>query len=193
VDRVGPRVVERGEDLAGEAIVTDRLHRPLHPALVARVAHARRVDVKPPGLRVLEKRQRDPRGERIGLRDDRRRVIWNQDLEDPAEEVPRGFARFDGARGRLLEGRIDEAVARSHGREDPRAEPALVPDQRQPANPARIELELLAGCAVGNWDGRRRAAESQLEDGEAIERRIRQIDALADQQLANLREPEAVP
>ena len=52
VHRVGPRVVERREDLAGKAVVADRLHRPLDAAFVAGMADAGGIDVKPAGLRV---------------------------------------------------------------------------------------------------------------------------------------------
>jgi hypothetical protein len=46
----------------------------------------------------------------------------------------------------FLEGRRDRAVARAHRREDPRAKPALLAlREREPANPACIELQLVAG------------------------------------------------
>jgi hypothetical protein len=104
----------------------------------------------------------------------------------------RGFTRFDGPRRRFLKGRIDEAVPRPHGRENPRAEAPLVPDERKPANPPGIELDFFAWLAVGDRHRRGRASKPELDDGESIERRIRQRDALAPQQLPNLRQPETV-
>ena len=62
-------------------------------------------------LRVLEEGRRDARREGIGVDDDGLGVIGNEDAEDATEKRPRRFARLDRARGRLLEGRIDEAVA----------------------------------------------------------------------------------
>ena len=117
------RVVERRQHFAGEAVVADAGHGALDAPFVAGMPHARRIDVKVPRLRVLEKRRRDARRERIGGDDDRLRVIRNQDPEDAAEKLPGGFTRLDGARRRFLEGGIDEAVARAHRREDPRAKP----------------------------------------------------------------------
>src|SRR5207244_8096761 len=58
---VGARVVERCQQLAGEAVVTDRRHRPLDAAFVARPPPTRRINVKPTRLRVLEKRRGDAR------------------------------------------------------------------------------------------------------------------------------------
>ena len=71
---------------------------------------ARGVDMKIPSLRVLEKRRRDPRRERIRIDDDRLGVIRNQDVEEAVEEFPRGFARLNRARGRFLEGGIHETI-----------------------------------------------------------------------------------
>ena len=57
--RAHVRVVEREEDFAREAVVADAGHGALDAPLVPRGAHARRIDVKVPRLRVLEKRRRD--------------------------------------------------------------------------------------------------------------------------------------
>src|SRR5688572_24603304 len=64
-------------------------------------------------------------------------VIRDDDLENPAKEIPRGLARFDRPRGRLLEGRIDEAVPRAHRGKDPRAKPSFLPcgSVSQPTQP----------------------------------------------------------
>ena len=67
-----------------------------------------------------------------------------------------------------------------------------MPDQRQPADPAGIELQLLAGLAVGDGIVGAVWPNSQLDDGKPMQRGIRQVDALAGQQLANLRQPQAV-
>jgi hypothetical protein len=67
VDGVRARVVQRGEDFAGEAIIADRRHGPFDPPFVARMADARGIDVKVARLRILEKRGRDAGPERVGL------------------------------------------------------------------------------------------------------------------------------
>ena len=118
------RIVEREEHFAREAVVADAGYGALDAPLVPRGAHARRIDMKVPRLRILEKRGRDPRRQRVRADDDRLRVIGNEDGEDAAEEGPRRFARLDRARGRLLEGGIHEAMARADRREDPRAKPS---------------------------------------------------------------------
>ena len=93
------------EHFAGEAVVADAGDGALDAPLVAGRAHAGRVDMKVPRLRVLEKRRRDPRRQRVGADDDRLRVVRDDDREDPTEEGPGGLARLDRARRRLLEGR----------------------------------------------------------------------------------------
>src|SRR5262249_9445060 len=90
-----PRVRWGAEDFARKAIVTHGRHRTLDAAFVARMADARGIDMEPAGLRVFEKRRRQARRQRVGLRDDRRGVIRNEDLENPPEKLPRGFAGFD--------------------------------------------------------------------------------------------------
>jgi len=111
VPRVGARVVEGGQHFTGEAVVPDTGNGPFDPAFVTRMPDARRVDVKVPRLRVLEKRRGDARGERIGGDDEGLGVIRNEDFENATKEFPRRFTRLDGARRRFFEGGIDEAVA----------------------------------------------------------------------------------
>ena len=133
------------------------------------------------------------RRQRVGVDDDRLRVVGNDDREDATEEGPRRLARLDRARGRLLEGRIHEAMARADRREDPRAKPTpAARRQREPADPARIELQFLAGRAVEHRDRGRRLAKLQLAHREAIERRVGDRDALPREQLPNLRQPQPV-
>src|SRR5262249_40238867 len=145
------------------------------------------------GLRVFKKRGRDARRERIGLADDRFGVVGDNDSEDAAEKLPGRFTRFNGASRRLLEGGINEAVPRAHRREDPRAKPALrALRQREPADPARIELQLVPRLAVEHGNGRGRLPKLQLKDREAVERRIGDLNALPGEQLANLGEADAV-
>jgi hypothetical protein len=115
------RVVDRAKSLAPEAVVAHRWHGPLDPRLVLRVAHAGGVDHEAARLRVLEETVGDPRRDRIGLRDDRLGVVGDHHAEHAPEEFPGSVARLDRRRGRLLEHRVDEAVARADRGEDPRA------------------------------------------------------------------------
>ncbi|MCA1563386.1 MAG: hypothetical protein LC804_25085 [Acidobacteria bacterium] len=155
--------------------------------------HAGRVDVKVARLRVLEKRGRDARREWIRVDDDRLGVVRDEDFENPAKEIPRGLARLDRPRGRLLESGIDEAMPRADRREDPRAKPPTLPlGQREPADPARIDLQLLARLPIEHRDRRRGLAKLQLEDRETVQRGIGDLDAVPDEQLPNLGEPDAV-
>ena len=98
------------------------------------------------------------------------------------------------ARGRrLLERGIDKAMARADRRKDPGAE--ALPAQQgggQPADPAGIDLQLLPGLAIGDGNRRGGLAKVQLDHGEAMERRIRNVDALPDEQLPNLGQPQPV-
>src|SRR6185295_7748493 len=136
--------------------------------------------------------RRDARGERIRRGDDGAGVIRNQDLEDAADEGPRRLAGFYGARRRLLERRIDKPIPRADGGEDPRPKSPLLARERQPPDPARIDLQLLARGAVDDRDRRGRATEIELDDGEAMERGVRDRHALAREQLANLRQANAL-
>ena len=187
------RLDEGRQDFAGKAVVADAGHGAFDASFIAGMPHAGGIDVEVARLRVFEKGGRDARRERVGCDDDRLRVIRNEDLEDAAKKLPRRFARFDGAGRRFLEGGIDEAVARAHRREDPGAKPpAFALGQGEPADPARIDLHFLARLAIQHRDRRRGLAKLQLEDREPMQRRIRDLDAVAHEQLPDLREPHAV-
>ena len=195
VPRVGARVLDRGEHFARKAVIADARYGALHAGLVSRGAHAGRIDVKLPRLRVLAKCRRDAGAERIGIENDGLRVIGDQDGEDPAKERPRGFARLDRAGGGFLERRVHEAMPRAHGGEDPRAKPTTLPRdlrEREPPHPGGVDLQLLPRRPIEDRDRRRRAAKVQLQDGEPMERRVRNDDGLPRQEFANLREAQSV-
>ena len=79
VRRMGACVVDRREHFAREAVVPDSRYGAFDAGLIPRMSDARRVDMKMSSLRVLEKRRRDPRRERIRIDDDRLGVIRNED------------------------------------------------------------------------------------------------------------------
>jgi hypothetical protein len=84
-------------------------------------------------------------------------------------------------------------VPRAHRCEDPRAKPTLLAlRQREPADPTRIELELVARLPVEHRDRRRGSSKLQLEDREAVQRGIRDLDPLPEEEFANLGEAQAV-
>ena len=78
----------RAQPLAAEAVVAHRLHRPPDPAFVLRTAHPRRVDVESACLRVLEKRRRYLRVQRVGDDDDRLGVVGPQRVDTAARASP---------------------------------------------------------------------------------------------------------
>ena len=188
-----PRLVERREPLAGEAVVADVRHRALHAGLVRGAPHAGGIDDEAPRLRVLEEGDHDAGLERIGRGDERARVIRNHDAKHAAVEAPGRLARLDRARRRLPEARIDEAVAGHARREDPRAEApapsALIGLERR--HPPRVEVDLLARCAVGYRDRRRAAAEAEHRGRKAVQRRRRDQHALPGEQPADFGEPQS--
>jgi TorA maturation chaperone TorD len=60
---------------------------------------------------------------------------------------------------------MDDAVPRADRREDPRAKAMFLSlREREPADPAGIELELLSGLAIEHRDRRRRFPKLQLEE-----------------------------
>ena len=187
-------VLQRRQDLAGEAIISNARDRAFHASFVPRMFHAGGIDFQIPGLRVLEKRGRDARRQRVRLQDDRFGVVGDQDMESPAVELPSGFARVNRAGGRFFKRGIDEAIPRADRCEDPGAKPTSLPvvDQREcePAHPAGIHLKFLTRLTVKDGDCRRRPPKLQLEHREPVERGIRDAHALAREQLANLREPD---
>jgi hypothetical protein len=67
-------------------------HLALDPRLVLRVADPGGIDEEPPVLCVLEERVVDPRLGGLGLGDDRRQVVGDEDREDAPEERPGGPA-----------------------------------------------------------------------------------------------------
>src|SRR5207247_909699 len=104
-----------------------------------------------------------------------------EDSEDAAKERPGGFARLDRARRRFFERRVHKPMPRAHGGEDPRAKAAALAGdlrQREPADPARVDLQLLPQLTVDDRDRGGRPPKLELEDGKPVERRIRDHDAL---------------
>src|ERR1700730_2290387 len=178
------RLLEREKTLAAEAVVAHRLHRALDAAFVARAAHARGVDVKATRLRVLEKRSRDARRERIHHLHDALGGVVYEHAKNAAEELPRCLARGDRRACRLLEADVRVAMSRANRSEDPCAEATPLAEEirLEQRHPAGVELQLLAGGAVGDGDRRRGAAERQLRDGEAVQRRVGHGDAPAQEQ-----------
>lgn len=75
LERLRARVVQGREDLAGEAIIPDAGHGALHTSFVPRMFHTRRINFQIPGLRILQKRRRDARRQRVRLENDRLGVI----------------------------------------------------------------------------------------------------------------------
>ena len=104
-------ILDRDEHFACEAVIAHPGDRPLDAPLVTGRSDPCRINMKVACLGVLEERRGDARREGIGVDDDGFGVIGNEDAEDAAEKRPRRFTRLDRARRRLLEGRIDEAVA----------------------------------------------------------------------------------
>ncbi len=153
-----------------------------------------RIDREAPRLRVLQEARHEFRLHGIGPLDEPLGVVNDRGAEDAAEERPGCFTRLDGGRGRLPEDRVDEAVARADGGEDPRPEAAPLAEQvaLQERHPAGVDLHFRAGGAVGDRDGRRRPPEPKLSQREAAERGVADRDALAAQQLADPGEPDAV-
>src|SRR6059058_76104 len=58
--------------------------------------------------------------------------------------------------------------------------------------PAGVDPQLLARRAIDDRDRGRRSAEIELDDREAVQRRIGERDALAGQELADFRQPNAL-
>ena len=143
-------------------------------------------------LCVLEKLVDDARLDRIGGVHDRLGAIRDNDAEHPVVELPRDFARLDRRLCALRPARIDEPVARYVRREDPRPElatPAMLVGLEQ-RHPARVDVDLLAGFAVGDRDRWTTLTEAELGDREPMQRRVRHVDAAPVQQSPDLREPD---
>src|SRR6185369_12896996 len=157
------RVDEIQQLLAGETVIEDVTHSALDARLVLGMPWPRRVDVEAARLCVLEVVLDDARLARIGGVHDRLGAVGHDDAEHATVELPRGLARLERGRRRLLPARIDEPVTRHMRREDPRAEPAtpaaLVGLEQR--HPARVDVDLLAGLAVGDRD--RRGALTEAE------------------------------
>src|SRR4026208_1808780 len=85
---------EGREYFTGKAVIAYAGYGALDPSFVTRRPHARRVDVKVPGVGIVEKGRRDAGRQGIGIDDDGLGVIRDDHFEDAAEEVPRGLAGF---------------------------------------------------------------------------------------------------
>lgn len=78
-------------------------------------------------------------------------------------------------------------------RQYPRAKPTpCAVQEREPADPLRIDLQLVAGLPVEDRDRRRGLAKLQFEDGEPVQRGIRDQYTLPREQFANLRQTQAI-
>src|SRR4030067_856586 len=86
-------------------------------------------------------------------------------------------------------------MAGEHGGEDECAEPAAFPVLigLQKPHPAGVELEFLAGAAVGDGDCEPAFAEPQLLVGEPVQGRVTYVESLPQEELAHLGQPDAVP
>src|SRR6266545_2987326 len=160
--------------LAAETILRDHTYRTLDAGLVRGLPHPRRVDHEAACLCVLEKPEVNHRLEGIGLLHHGRGVVGDQDVEDPAVEGPRRLAGLDGRFRRLPGNRVHEPIARDAGREDPGPEtlPASGQIPLEPADPARVELDLLARLAIRDRYRGGALAEAKLRDGVTPQRRI---------------------
>ena len=120
------------------------------PSLVLRVADPGGIDEEPPVLCVLEERVVDPRLGGLGLGDDRRQVVGDEDREDAPEERPGGIETGDHVARRLAEGQPDVHVPGPHrhhdeGVDDPASLGVGIEDD---PHPPEVTLELLARIAV---------------------------------------------
>jgi hypothetical protein len=184
----GLRVGQPGKVLAGEEVPAHVLHGPLHLRLVPRGADPRRVGGEPAVLGVVQPARGEPRVHRVRIRDDRRGVAGDQDLEHAAEERPRGLAPGDERGQRLGERQPDKQVPGIAGSEDQRTHPALPPGHRvgQQAQIPEIQLTFGAGLAIGDPHRRCRAAKTAPLHAEPVQRPVGHHNALPLQQHPDL-------
>jgi hypothetical protein len=187
------RGLEVDEALAGEAVVADVGHGALDASLVPGVPHPCGIDLEAAGLGVLQEGLDQAGLQRVGRADDRLGVVRQERVEDAAEEGPGGLTGFDRAGGGLLEAGVDEAMPGADRGEDPGSEAATTAREvwRQPTGPADVELQLVAGIAVEHGDGGGPLAESELGNGEAMQRRVGDLDPVAAEQAPHLGEAQA--
>jgi hypothetical protein len=121
----------------------------------------------------------------IGQVADRLGLVWDEDLEDAAKEGPGGLAGLDGLGGSFGEARVDEPVAGAYGGKDEGAEPAAAAGliRLKRAHRAGVELEFLAGAAVGYRDRGRVLSQRELRTGKPVKSRVGNVDALPQQEL----------
>src|SRR6266480_1248894 len=189
------RIVQRGQYLAGKAVITNTGNRSFDSGFIPRMPHTGRVHMKLPRLRVLKKCRRDVRGECIQLHDNSLGVVGNQHTENATEELPSSFAGLNSACGSFFESGIDKAIAGEDGAKDPGTKtPTFLGDQRkcEPPHPARIHLHFLAGFAFEDRDGCSHSSKLQLLDGKAVKRGVADRHALPRQEFANLGEPQSL-
>ena len=101
------------ELLAGEERVAHEGHDALDPGLVGGLSHPGRVDEEATVLGVLDEGLVEAGLEVVGLIDDARHVVGDDDLEDPAEEGPGRLEAGDDNLCRLGEAEPHEASASS--------------------------------------------------------------------------------
>ena len=191
--RAGLRVGQAGEVLAGEEVPPHVLHGPLHPRLVLRRPDPGRVGREPAVLGVIQPARGEPRVHRVRVRDDRRGVIGDQDLEHPAEERPRRVAPGDQRAQRLGEAQPHEHVPRVARGEDQRVHLPPPPRHRvrQHAQVPEVDLALRARLAVGDPDRGRGLPEPAPLHAEPVQSPVRHHHPLPLQQHPDLHHRQA--
>jgi len=107
----GAGILDREEHFARKAVVADARYGPLDAPLVTGRSHACRIDMKV-GACAYSRNAGVMRGARGSASTMMALVLSGiRTLKTPPKKRPRRFTRLNRARRRLLEGRIDEAMA----------------------------------------------------------------------------------
>lgn len=110
--------------------------------------------------------------------------------EQSEQLLERLFFSLPATERRSIAGRYSDAFIWVH----PGTEALTFAEQvgLQTAHPARVDLQLLARCAVSDWHGRSAAAKGKLGDCEPMQRRVGYLHAMTQQEFAQLRQPQSL-
>ncbi|MDQ6945550.1 MAG: hypothetical protein M3256_04595 [Actinomycetota bacterium] len=186
------RGADVGEVLAREPALGTEGDYPFDPGLVPWAPHPTGVNHEAPGLRVLQESRVEKWVGWVRLQDDGLEVVDDGHPEYAAEEDPGLFEAFDDLLQGLAEGRPAELMPAEPGREDEAlgdaARLALTDQSKAP----EIDLQFVAGLAVGDRDGSAAIAEAQLGDAEAMQRPVWHHQAPTAEQCLDLGQTEPV-
>ena len=185
------RVAKIHERLAGEEATTNVGHLTFDFRLILGPPNPSGVNQEGAVLGVLEERVVEARVGGVGLGNDRRQIIGDEDREDPVEERPGGVESLDDVVGSLTVGEPHEHVATPHRHHDECVHHAtsIGVGIEQHSHATEVGLQLLTWFTVGDAH-RVVPGLGELLAAESLQGAIGNLHAASSEQVTDLGDGE---